>query len=368
MTGIGTTDGRSFVMAPQAAGLTRRAALGLGSGALALAAAPFGLGAQEMTFFRIATGGTAGTYYPVGALIANVISNPPGSRPCDKGGSCGVPGLVAAAQSSDGSVANVAAVANGQVESGFCQSDVVFWAYNGEGIFQGEEPRRDLRLIGSLYPEVVQIVVRHDADIKTVADMKGKRISLDIEGSGTLVDARIILGSYGLTEEDLEAVHVPHGTAVTMMRKGEIDAYFVIAGYPTNSVFDLVQEGLATLISIPVDDALALLNEHPFFSLSVVPEGTYAGLPLITTLAIGAQWIVRPDVPNDLIYGITQALWNDNSRALLDSGHPAARQLKLENALLDASIPLHPGARRFYEEAGLDLSHVPLPDEGSDIS
>jgi TRAP-type uncharacterized transport system substrate-binding protein len=99
-----------------------------------------------------------------------------------------------------------------------------------------------------------------------------------------------------------------------------------------------------------------------------VPEGTYADLPLITTLAIGAQWIVTADVDDDLIFGITQALWNENSRALLDSGHPAARQIKLENALVGAAIPLHPGARRYYEEAGLDLSHVPLPDDGSDLA
>lgn len=355
-------------MASQVTGLTRRTALGLGSGAFALAASPFDLRAQEMTFFRIATGDTAGTYYPVGALIANVISNPPGSRPCEKGGSCGVPGLVATAQSSDGSVANVEAVANGLVESGFCQSDVVFWAYNGEGIFEGVEPRRDLRLIGSLYPEVVQIVVHHDAGITSIADMKGKRVSLDVEGSGTLVDARIILGSYGLDEDDFEAIHVPHGTSITMLREGELDAFLVIAGYPTNSVFDLIQEDLATLIPIPIDNALSLLTEHPFFSLSVVPQGTYADLPLISTLAIGTQWIVTPNVADELIYGITQALWNDNSRTLLDSGHPAARQLKLENALQGAAIPLHPGARLSYEEAGLDLSHVPLPDDSADLS
>jgi uncharacterized protein len=355
-------------MARQGSGLTRRTALALGSGGLALALSPSGLSAQEMTFFRIATGGTAGTYYPVGALIANLISNPPGSRDCDKGGSCGVLGLVAAAQSSNGSVANVIAVSDDLVESGFCQSDVVFWAYNGVGIFEGVEPRRDLRLIGNLYPEVLQVVVRRDSEINSIADMRGKRVSLDVEGSGTLVDARIVLDAYGISESELEAAYIPHGTAVSMLRAGELDAFFLIAGYPTNSVFDLVQEGLATLIPMVDGEAISLIADHPFFSLSVVPEGTYSDLPLITTLAIGAQWIVTADADDDLIFGITQALWNENSRALLDSGHPAARQIKLENALAGASIPLHPGARRYYEEAGLDLSHVPLPDEESDLA
>ncbi len=355
-------------MAGQDSGLTRRTALALGSGGLALALSPSELFAQEMTFFRIATGGSAGTYYPVGALIANLISNPPGSRACDKGGSCGVPGLVAVAQSSDGSVANVKAVSEGLVESGFCQSDIVFWAYNGSGIFQGAEPRRDLRLISNLYPEVLQVVARPDSGISTIADMRGKRVSLDVEGSGTLVDARIVLDAYGIEESELEAEHVPHGTAVSMLRAGELDAFFLIAGYPTNSVSDLVQEGLATLIPMADGEAISLIADHPFFSLSVVPEGTYSDLPLITTLAIGAQWIVSADADEDLIFGITQALWNENSRALLDSGHPAAQQIKLETALDGAVIPLHPGARRYYEEAGLDLSHVPLPDEGAELT
>ena len=141
------------------------------------------------------------------------------------------------------------------------------------------------------------------------------------------------------------------------------DGFFIIAGYPTNSVFDLIEEGLADLLPIPDQDALGLLTDHPFFSLSVVPEGTYPGTLYIPTLAIGAQWIVTPELPDELVYGITQSLWHENSRALLDSGHPAAQQLKLSNALLGASIPLHPGARAYYEEVGLDLSHVPLPDD-----
>ena len=348
-------------------GLSRRSTLALAAGGLAAAGTPAFVRAQDMTFFRIATGGAASTYYPVGALIANVISHPPGSRPCDEGGSCGVPGLVAAAQSSRGSVANVEAVASGRVESGFCQSDIVFWAYNGAGVFEGAEPQRNLRLIGSLYPEVVQIVVRRDADIASIPGMAGKRVSLDTEGSGTLVDARIVLAHYGLSDADLDAAYVPHAQAVSMLRSGELDGFFVIAGYPTNSVFDLVREGVADLLEIPADDALRLVVGHPFFSLSVVPEGAYPGLTHVTTLAIGAQWIVTPDLSDDLVYGVTQALWHENSRALLDSGHPAARQLKLSNALLGAAIPLHPGARRYYAEAGLDLSHVPSADDGADL-
>lgn len=351
-------------MAPHGTGLTRRRALGLlaGAGLCPLLGAPGAL-AQDLSFFRIGTGGTAGTYYPVGALIANIISNPPGSRPCDKGGSCGVPGLVAVAQSSEGSVANIEDIAAYRLESGFCQSDIVFSAYHAYGIFEGREPMTNLRLIANLYPETVQILVRKDAGIDTIDDLRGKRISLDTEGSGTLVDARIILAHFGIAEDDLEVSYVNAGSAISSLRDGTLDGFFAIAGYPTASVSDLIGAGVAKLLPIPDDRAIELLVSYPFFSLSVIPEGTYPDTPSVPTLSVGAQWIVSPALDDELIYGITAALWNEHTRPLLDSGHPAARQIKLANALQGAAIPLHAGARRYYEEVGLDLSLVPLPIE-----
>ncbi len=338
-------------------GIPRRSALALGAGGMAAVLVPVIPIADDLTYFHIATGGTAGTFYPVGTLVSSIISSPPGVPGCEEnGGSCGVPGLVAAAQSSEGAVDNIEAVAAGRVESGFSQSDVVYWAYTGTGIFEGREPQRDLRLIGSLYPELIQIVVRRDSGIASIADMAGRRISLDVEGSGTPVAARLILEAYGLSERDIDARYVKHGPAVSMLRDGEIDGLFVIAGHPTHSVFDLVDEGIARLIPIPAEQALRLIVGHPFYSLSVVPEGTYPGLPHVTTLAIGVQWIVTRHAPEGLIYEITRALWHESSRERLASGHPAARQMKLSNALLGAAVPLHPGAATYYREAGLDLS------------
>lgn len=350
-------------MVKPVSGMPRRSALATGAGCIVAALVPTALLAEaDLTFFRIATGGTAGTFYPVGALVATVISGPPGVPDCDEdGGSC-VPGLLATALSSEGAVENIGSVASGDVESGFSQSDVVYWAYTGTGIFAGSDPRRQLRLIGSLYPEVIHIVIRRDAGITSVPDLAGKRISLDVEGSGTLVAARIILESYGLGDADLDVRYIKHGPAVSIMRAGELDGLFVIAGYPANSVFDLVEEGIADLLPIPAEHALGLLVDHPFFSLSVVPEGSYPGLPHVTTLAIGVQWIVTQDAPDDLVYRITRALWHPNNREQLASGHPAARQMKLSNALLGAAVPLHPGAAAYYTEAGLDLSDVPVAD------
>ena len=153
---------------------------------------------QDITFFRIGTGGTAGTYFPIGGLIANAISNPPGSRPCSDGGSCGVPGLVATAVASNGSVANVQGIASGSMQSGFSQSDVAYWAFNATGIYEGRPKVEVLCAIANLYPESFHVVARKGAGIKSIRDLKGKRLSLDEPGSGTLVDARLILAAFVL--------------------------------------------------------------------------------------------------------------------------------------------------------------------------
>ncbi len=142
--------------------------------------------------------------FPIGGLIANAISNPPGSRACADGGSCGVPGLVATSVASNGSVANANGIAAGTLQSGFVQSDVAYWAYNGTGIYEGRPKAEGLRAIASLYPESFQLVARKGSGIKSVTDLKGKRLSLDEPGSGTLVDARLILAAYGLTEKGHE--------------------------------------------------------------------------------------------------------------------------------------------------------------------
>src|SRR6188768_2126194 len=194
-----------------------------GAALLPLAAPVVSLAQQDITFFRILTGGTVGTYFPIGGLIANAISNPPGSRPCGEGGSCGVPGLVATSVASDGSVANVAAIAAGTAQSGFVQSDIAYWAYNGTGIYQGRPKVDVLRAIANLYPESIQLVVRKGSGIKSVPDLRGRKVSLDEPGSGTLVDARLILAAYGLSEKDLLPQYFPAQRVADSLRDGTID-------------------------------------------------------------------------------------------------------------------------------------------------
>lgn len=315
-----------------------------------------GLGAQEMSFFRIATGGTAGTYFPIGGLIANAISNPPGSRACEEGGSCGAPGLVATALASNGSVANVNGIAGGSIESGFSQSDVAYWAYTGTGVFEGKPAIEGLRTIANLYPESIHIVARADSGINGVADLKGKKVSLDEPGSGTLVDARLILAAYGITETDIEPEYLKPNQAADLMRDGNMDAFFFVGGFPAGAIAELATSRAIKLVPIAGAEAEAVIGEYGFFAANTVPGGTYEGVADdVQTLAVGAQWITGADQPDDLIYEITKAMWNKNTRALLDSGHAKGKEIRLETALDGIGVPLHAGAERFYREAGLAI-------------
>lgn len=311
---------------------------------------------QEIQFFRIATGGTAGTYFPIGGLLANAISNPPGSRACEDGGACGAPGLVATALASNGSVANVNGISGGTIESGFSQSDVAYWAYTGTGVWEGQPAVEDLRAIANLYPESIHLVARADAGISSVADLAGKKVSLDEPGSGTLVDARLILAAWGLSESDITPEYLKPNQAADLMRDGHMDAFFFVGGFPAGAIAELATSMDITLVPLSGAEAEAVIAEYGFFASNTVPAGTYSGIDEdVVTLAVGAQWITSANQPEELIYEITRALWNENSRRLLDSGHAKGREIRLETALDGVGIPLHPGAARFYAEAGLEV-------------
>lgn len=322
--------------------------------AVALAAGT--AGAQELQFFRIATGGTAGTYFPIGGLLANAISNPPGSRACDEGGSCGAPGLVATAVASNGSVANVNGIKGGSLESGFSQSDVAYWAYTGTGVFEGQPAVTELRAIANLYPESIHLVARAGAGIESVADLAGKKVSLDEPGSGTLVDARLILAAWGLSESDITPEYLKPNQAADLMRDGHMDAFFFVGGFPAGAIAELASSQQITLVPLAGSEAEQVVEEYGFFAANTIPGGTYQGIAGdVQTLAVGAQWITSANQPDELVYEITKALWNQNSRQLLDSGHAKGREITLETALDGVGIPLHEGAARFYAEAGLDV-------------
>ncbi len=309
------------------------------------------------TYFRIGTGSAGGTYFPVGGLIANAITFRPGGKGCDTGG-CGVPGLIAVAQLTQGSVENATQIESGKLDSGFVQADVAHWMYLGQWIFSGKKPARKLRAIANLYTESVQLVARRGAGIRSVADLKGKRVSIGEPGSGTEVDAKVVLGGFGLTEAKLNVQHLGPVSSADLIRQGKLDAFFLVSGAPSSAISELFDATAATpaavtLVPISGEGAARIRGAHPFYTESVITGGTYRGIPPTVTIGVSAEWLVSEDADAGLVYEITRALWNKSARDLLDSGHPEGRNIRLETALEDLAVPLHPGAERFYREIGL---------------
>lgn len=313
-------------------------------GTLSLAAATFTLAlplaAQAQQFFRIGTGGTAGTYYPVGGMIANAVSQP-GK-------------IVVTAQASNGSVANVNGIAGGSMESGFSQADVATWAQKGTGMYEGKPNVPGLRLIANLYPESVHVVVRKGAGVKSVADLKGKRVALDEPGSGTLVNARAILAAYGLKESDIKPEYIKPNQAGDKLKDGSLDAFFFTGGAPAGAIAELASSGTGIDI-LPIEGAAAeaLRKSSPFFAPDTIAADTYKGVGAVHTLAVGAQWVTSDKADAATVYEITKALFSDAAQKQLAAGHAKGKFITKENAVKGAGIPFHPGAEKFYREAGV---------------
>lgn len=296
--------------------------------------------AQAQQFFRIGTGGTAGTYYPIGGMIANAVSQP-GK-------------IIVSAQASNGSVANVNAIAGGALESGFSQADVATWAQKGTGIYEGKPNVPSLRLIANLYPESVHIVARKGAGIKTVADLKGKRVALDEPGSGTLVNARLILAAYGVKEGDIKPEYIKPNQAGDKMKDGALDAFFFVGGAPAGAIAELASSGAGIeLVPIEGPQAEGLRMASPFFAPDSIPADTYKGVGAVKTLSVGAQWVTSDKADAATVYEITKALYGDAAQKTLAAGHAKGKLITKENAVKGAGIPFHPGAEKFYREAGL---------------
>ena len=318
-------------------------ALCAGSPAFAAHAAP----ATDVRFLRIGTGPVGGTFFPVGGSIAIMISGPPGAGPCGRGGSCGVPGLIAAAVSTSGSPDNIRQLAAGAIELALCQADTAREAFAGEGAFAGH-PVRSLRAIANLFPESLHVVVR-EGNIQTVGELRGKRVSLGETNSGTLTAARMVLRTAGLRVRDINPLYERLARSVDMLVTGDLDAFFVVGGIPVAAVAMAGERMPISLLPIGTADAERIIAAHPQFMTTSIPAGTYAGVGETPTVAVRAQLVVMATLPDDLVFAITRALWDPRNRKLLDI-NPIGPRIRPETAAEHLAVPLHPGARRYYTE------------------
>ncbi|WP_261844383.1 TAXI family TRAP transporter solute-binding subunit [Aliamphritea ceti] len=308
----------------------------------------------DMQFFRIGSGSAGGSYFPIAGLIANAISNPPGSRPCEKGGSCGVPGLVAIAQSSNASVANATGVQTGQMESGLAIAGIVDTAYNGTGKFAEKGRYEDIRVIANLFPEELHLVLPEGSSLKSIQDLKGKRVGIAQAGSGTQVAVLKMLKEFGIDRSNMDEAELNNSQSAEHMADGQLDAYFYVAGTPVAAIVQLASTKGMELYSFSDEELEILQKALPYYYAETIPAGTYEGVDYdVNSLAGGAQWMTSAKVSDELVYNITKALWNDSSKKLFSNGHPKAKMIQLDTALSGVTVPLHAGAEKFYREVGL---------------
>lgn len=289
------------------------------------------------TELKFRTGGDQGTYYGFGSVLAQAIT------------SSGT-GTKVTAVTSNGSQDNIEQMDMNTRQLGFVQSDVMSYAYDGTNLFEGM-PITNFSTVAALYMEQVQIVTCNP-DIKTVADLKGKTVSIGAAGSGVFYNALDILGAYGLDyETDINAQYQDFGDSADALQDGKIDAAFVVAGAPTVAITTLATSKDTYLVSLDDEHIAALQETSPYYSKYVIPEGTYEGVPETTTVAVSAVIIARDDVDENDVYNIVSTIF-ENADSL---AHDKAKELDLDFAAGVTNVPYHPGAARYFAEKGYDV-------------
>lgn len=314
--------------------------------------------AQDLRFFRIGTATTGGTYFPVGSILANAISSPPGSPGCDFGGPCGIPGLIAVAQATAGAVENIRLLRAGELEAALAQASLAHAAYTGTSFYQGDTPFSGLRGVAALYREALHVVVPADSEIQSVEGLAGRVVSLGETGSGTYVEALRLLEVHGLDIGDLTVRSLKPGASADALVEGRLEAFFVLGGPPFAAITDLAERIPIRLLPPSPGATERLRNTYGFYIDLQVPDGTYPGVPGTETLGVAALLLVTDELDDDFVYALTQAIWHRNNRPLFDANPTVSHGFALETALDGMSVPLHRGARRFYEKRKMSLPAV----------
>lgn len=292
--------------------------------------------AENPKFLSMLTGGTGGTYYPLGGAIAKIVSDETGIK--------------TDALSSNASADNIIALNDGEAEIAFTQTDVAAYAIDGINNFK-DKKIEGIQALGSLYPETVQIITTEKSGIKTVNDLKGKKVSVGAPGSGTYVSAEQILEVYGLNIKDIRAQHLDFGESVGGIQDGNIDAAFITAGTPTGAVEQLTATAKVNVLPIDGEEAKKLIDKYPFYGVDTIKEGTYGLANDVDSVAVLAMLVVQKDLPEDAVYNITKAIYENLDKI----AHAKAKEISLDKALDGIGFDLHPGAKKYYEEKGLEV-------------
>ncbi|MDI9370505.1 MAG: TAXI family TRAP transporter solute-binding subunit [Synergistaceae bacterium] len=298
--------------------------------------------ASATTFISIATGGTGGTYYPLGGGIAEIISR-------------NVPELQVTSETGNASAANINLIGTHQIEMAMVQNDLAYWAARGMSPFK--EKYDNQRVVASLYPEHVHCITLKGTGVEDILDIKGKRVSVGAPGSGVLGDVSAILNVAEMKFGDMETDFLDFNATTQRFKDGQLDVGFVVAGYPTSSIMDLATTHEVDLVSFNDRFMNDLVAKYPFFIKDVVPAGTYQGVDKdVPTPAVMAMLICDADLSDDVVYKFTKALWENI--ADLHKVHAKAKEITLETALDGVSVPVHAGAAKYYQEVGMSIPEI----------
>jgi TRAP transporter TAXI family solute receptor len=285
----------------------------------------------------LATGGTAGTYYPFGGSIAKIWNSK-------------IPGMNVTAQATGASAENVRLVNKKEAELALVQSDTVDFAFNAKETFK--EKLSNMNAIAVLYPEIIQLVVRADSPAKSFGDLKGMKMGVGAPGSGTEANFRQLLDVYGLTKDDINAQYLSFSESAEQFKDKHIDAFIVTAGIPNAAIMDITTQHAVRLLNVGEDMVQKLMQKYPFLSPAKVPANTYTGQEAdVATVAVNAVLIVNSEIKEDVVYNLTKVLFEN--QAELAAAHAKGKELNVQAAVKGVSIPFHPGAVKYYKEKGL---------------
>jgi len=285
----------------------------------------------------LATGGTAGTYYPFGGAMAKIWNSK-------------VKDMNVTAQTSGASAENVRLINKKEVELALVQSDTLDFAFNATEAFK--EPLKAMNAIAVLYPEVIQVVVAAGGPIKSIADLKGKKVGVGAPGSGTEANFRQLLDAYGMKKEDVNAQFLSFSESAEAYKDKHIDAFIVTAGIPNAGIMDVATQNEIRILDIPADVVAKLTKKYPFLAAVKVPANTYKGQTAeVSTVAVNAVLIAGSSLKEEMVYNLTKALFENQTE--LAAAHAKGKELNMKTAVTGVSIPFHPGAVKYYKERGL---------------
>ena len=288
----------------------------------------------------LGTGGTTGTYYAVGGVMATVLN------PLMENADLTV-------TSTGASKANIQLIDVEEADLAIVQNDVMYYAYTGTDLFEEEGAYETFSSVAGLYDETIQIVTCSDS-IASVADLKGKTVSVGDAGSGVEFNAKQILEAYDMTFDDINVVNASFGDSADSLKDGKIDAAFIVAGAPTTAVVDLATTKAIHLVQLDEEHIKTLQDKYDFYTATTIPAGTYDGVEEdATTVSVRATLIASNNVSEDAIYELLKAMF-DNQEALI-AGHAKFAFLNLEDAVKGISVPFHAGAKKYYEEQGITV-------------